>query len=430
VEIHTFLLIDRQHPKLLSTINTEIRLTTTDQIQVLTWDISSKRKITMGSATYRVVMSGEIFAGYETELVAAHFAKLFKLTPGKAAALVGTKRVLQEGIALELAKTYEDKLKGIGLGVAIEKELALVEETEPTTESKPESIGGASTVQASAPATRAAPGMVCPKYGVDQAKAEQCTGCGVFMSKVLTQQTELEPSVRSSPSERATPAQSTASKDVVQPEANSIKTLALPAVVALAGALLWHWVAMTFERELGVVAWLIGGACAAAIGAKGETTGIICGVLVVLSIFGGKYMTTSAYQSMFIEQLISSSESGGDHLREIYDEQISDAALFSETVSDNESLRQFMVDTGYTVADDSVDVSDEEIAGFREYSEPDLKALLANRPSFDQWRESMLDNTLTEYSTLDFMLENLGLLDILFLFFGVGTAFRLGQGTG
>ncbi|MFT4582116.1 MAG: plasmid maintenance system antidote protein VapI [Gammaproteobacteria bacterium] len=399
----------------------------------MTWDISSKGKITMGSTTYRVVMSGEIIARYETELVAAHFAKLFKLTPEKADALVGTKRVLQEGIALELAKTYEDKLKGIGLGVAIEKELALVEETEPTTESKPESIGVASTVQASAPATRAAPGMVCPKCRVEQTKAEQCTGCGVFMSKVLTQQTELEPSVRSSPSERATPAQSTASKDVVQPEANSIKTLAVPALVALAGALLWYWVAMTFERELGVVAWLIGGAvgaCAAAIGAKGETTGIICGVLVVLSIFGGKYMTTSAYQSMFIEQLSSSSESGGDHLREIYDEQISDAALFSETVSDNESLRQFMVDTGYTEADHSADVSDEEIAGFREYSEPDLKALLANRPRFDQWRESMLDNTLTEYSTLDFMLGNLGLLDILFLFFGVGTAFRLGRGTG
>jgi len=77
----------------------------------------------MDSSTYRVVMNGHIVPGYETELVAEKFAGLFKLSIEKANALVGTKRTLQKGIALELAETYKKKLYGIGLGVEIEKEL-------------------------------------------------------------------------------------------------------------------------------------------------------------------------------------------------------------------------------------------------------------------------------------------------------------------
>jgi hypothetical protein len=389
----------------------------------------------MDSSTYRVVMNGQIVPGYETELVAEKFAGLFKLSIEKANALVGTKRTLQKGIALELAETYKKKLYGIGLGVEIEKELP---EEKPEATQAPSNVGGdtsptesvtvAHAAIAKPPQVEPAPRpnqtqlMTCPKCNTEQAKADDCASCGVIIAKVAASIGENNEQAESPVETRAV------SNDE---SSTQLITLLIPAVVALCGALLWYGIAYAFNYELGLIAWGIGGAVgfsAATVGGKGETTGIICGVLVVLSIFGGKYMTAASYQDLFVEQISALSEDGSDELKAVYEQQLAEAKLFVETVTDDQSLREFLVNTGYSEGFESSQVSEEEIRDFKEYSESALLDMVANEPNFEQWRSAAFSTELTEFSTFDLMAADLGLLDIVFVFLGVGTAFRLGRG--
>ena len=83
-----------------------------------------------------------------------------------------------------------------------------------------------------------------------------------------------------------------------------------------------------------------------------------------------------------------------------------------------------MVERGYTFATDAASVSDAELADFREYVEPELLAMAENPPSFEEWQAGSMQS-LEDLSPWAMMMEDFGILDILFIFLGIGTAFRL-----
>jgi hypothetical protein len=118
----------------------------------------------------------------------------------------------------------------------------------------------------------------------------------------------------------------------------------------------------------------------------------------------------------------------GVDLQMLYQEMQADAVQFSATVSDEQSLREFMVQRGYSDAVSPQAVTDEEIDWFRENEQPRLEALLNDSQGFEEWKTQNLMQPLQDLSTLDLVFESLGWLDFLFLFLGVGTAYRLGMG--
>lgn len=77
-----------------------------------------------------------------------------------------------------------------------------------------------------------------------------------------------------------------------------------------------------------------------------------------------------------------------------------------------------------TDATDAAGVNRAELAEFREYVEPNLRAIAENPPDFEEWQERN-SASLGDISPWAMMREDFGLLDILFIFLGVGTAFRL-----
>ena len=109
----------------------------------------------------------------------------------------------------------------------------------------------------------------------------------------------------------------------------------------------------------------------------------------------------------------------------MYDEALSDAKQFKATVSDDKSLRTFMADFGYSEFYQGSSVTDEEIINFKEYNQPSLEQIAILQPGFEQWKKETLIANINNYSTYDLMAESIGLLDLLFLFFGIGTAFKL-----
>jgi hypothetical protein len=81
----------------------------------------------------------------------------------------------------------------------------------------------------------------------------------------------------------------------------------------------------------------------------------------------------------------------------------------------------------YSDSLDAAQVTDEEVEQLLEYTAPRLQEIALNRPSFEEWRECSLGDSIEGLSTFEPMIDSLGLMNMLFFFFGVGTAFRLAR---
>ena len=112
----------------------------------------------------------------------------------------------------------------------------------------------------------------------------------------------------------------------------------------------------------------------------------------------------------------------------LYDEQLNDARQFSNTVASEDSLREFMVTYEYSESYEKEFVTDEEIANFNQYEKPMLEQMAYNPPNFEEWKDKSLTSRIEDISAFDLVIQSLGLIDLLFVFFGVGTAFKLGYG--
>ncbi|WLQ16730.1 hypothetical protein O5O45_12460 [Hahella aquimaris] len=394
----------------------------------------------MGRApTYNVVSNGEINAGFDAQQVANSCAKLFKTTPEKAQALLSKKLVLKKGLDLETARAYVRKLESIGMA-------ATVQEVKPEPTIKAHTLSLEPTeeelrAKEEAAAKPAEDRVTCPKCNLEQPKADQCAGCGVYMHKVTpaqepseAAQTTPSPSrpggnIRNSSAKPGKEDEVTYATDDV--EALNPKAIGAAAGAALLGALLWKVIVMSTGYEFSLIAWGIGGAvgfAALAMGGRGIATGIACGVLAFLAIMGGKYMAIQSIQENWFEILTDSGEIDVQDFRPVYDSVIQAAHSYQTDVTDDDSLRNFMIEYGYTEASEPSEVVQFEIDDFKRDFEPELRKVASENPSFEQWVKATFSQEFEGYSTFQLMREDFGLLDVLFLFLGVGTAFQMGSG--
>jgi hypothetical protein len=359
------------------------------------------------------------------EQVGENLARVLKTVPEKAQQIVASNRVLKKGLSLKEAEAFKLKFERVGVSIDIQRndpqqfiptsnlELEPMDEPEPEVEEVP-------PPQVSQPEQTDV--ITCPKCDHQQAKAEQCANCGIFFHKL---QPPVDDSVANDPVDVDQEFdQEDSEEDSLQP-----KAIAAAAGAALLGAMLWNFIAVAFEYELGLVAWGIGGAvgfAAAAVGSRGQLAGIVCGVLVVMSIMGGKYMAYGTFQEQAAAIITEMQNEAGEEMRAVFDEEMYDAQVFAATVSDETSLREFMVENGYSYAMDPASVDSDEIDAFNEYNRPRLTRFASNPPTFGEWISGAFDE-IDDISTMGLVMDSFGVLDLLFLFFGVGTAFRLGS---
>lgn len=374
-------------------------------------------------ASYSVVLSGNLKSGFDAEQVVDAFARLFKLPPEKASRIIGSEFVIKRDVGLPVAKIYQQKLANIGIEVVLQPqgdagELALM---------PIEAVKSGDADNADAPL--ASNEMICPKCELRQPRAEECSGCGVIVSKVpppaeFTVKVEAEATQPAALSAARNPTAAVGG----EVRSTSTNWVIAALVVAVLGALLWYAIGRMLEYEFGAVAWLIGGAlgfAAASTGARGQTAATLCGLLVLLSIGAGKYMIVAHQQSELVEFLSATTEIEGLDMQALYREEMTDALEYTKLPGDDGSLRQFMIDREYSNHVAAAEIPAQEVAEFREYAAYRLEPIAASRPSFDEWRQHNISDTIREFSTLDLLVENLQWMDILFLIFGVGTAFQL-----
>jgi hypothetical protein len=396
---------------------------------------------------YNVILSPQIRMGHDLDMVVQSFADLFKISTEKAGRIVGTRRVLKKEVPLPKAKYYQHKLEAIGLNVLLEKVTGVNVSAAPAQMKKPQPVSpNKSTLElvpteaelaaeAADPESGSADLIICPKCQLQQPRAAECIGCGVIIHKVTGENPPVkpaEPAPQKIQTKRAEATAAVASAESADTGSSRLVMFLAPVVVALLGALLWKFIAVTFNYELGLIAWLVGGAIgfsAAVAGAKGQSAAVACAVLALLAILGGKYMAASSFISEATASVAAGGEFEGMNLRTVYDELRVDAARFSEAVTDERSLREFLVERGYSEAGDAPSVTDEEIQSFKEFVQPRLETMLSNPQSYEEWKNDTLASDLEDISVVGVIIEDLGVIDFLFLFLGVGTAYRLGMGT-
>jgi hypothetical protein len=195
---------------------------------------------------------------------------------------------------------------------------------------------------------------------------------------------------------------------------------------AALGAGLWALISNLTGYEIGYVAWAVGGLVgggAAVAGGRGSTSGVVCAAFAVVAILSGRWI---AFQSSSLPELRD--QLGTMLTQEVYAETMTDARDLAAIHSD-EQIPQFMVDHEYTEAEHAEDVHPGEAAAFRSEVAPELRKLHAEKPSYQAWRDKTIDSAVDGVkeaaSPMD-LKDSLGLIDIIFGFLGVATAFRLG----
>jgi len=357
------------------------------------------------SDQYNVIFKGEVLDGFKLESVRRNFAKVFKLEPEKVDSYFSGKAlVLRKKVDHKTAYKFKSSLAKFGAAVELKRiapdiapaldELSLVPIQEKASESQPE-----------------------------------------FHTDTMEVKSETAVPIPAVDTQRANNFDSQTGEPIVEDDSSDLGSsfgagaLLASGVAAIIGAFVWKFIAVAFDYELGLIAWGVGGAigfAAAMFGSRGQTAGFICGVLALLSIFGGKYMAYSTFQAEIADTYSSQSQ----ELRQAYNEEKALAEIYVSGTQSEQSQKQFMADYGYTYSTEASGVTDEEFDNFVTYAVPRLESLAYDSMSFDTWSDTTYEDAMGGYSTIDLIKESFGLLDALFLLFGIATAYRLASGEG
>jgi hypothetical protein len=195
--------------------------------------------------------------------------------------------------------------------------------------------------------------------------------------------------------------------------------------VAVLGALAWALIMWGLEREFFYMAALVGalvGLSAAYFKAQGMTAGIVCAVLTVGAIAGGKVIGFQFAFDGILDKMTAEETTQSD-----YDTASADARDFDGITKDGYAI--FMVDYGYTDANSPEEVKPDEIAGFKKFEVPNLLHL-KDAPPYEEWRDwrqAELTQLYREEIKPWAMLTNMDLDDAFFLLIGIIMAFALAK---
>jgi hypothetical protein len=203
------------------------------------------------------------------------------------------------------------------------------------------------------------------------------------------------------------------------------KAIIAATMATIVGAGVWALMMWGFGREYYYLAAGVGalvGLAAALFKARGMASGIVCAVLAIVAIAGGKVIGVQFALDGIILQAIEEEVTQSD-----YETFVQDAAEFDGVAE--EGYAAFMVDFDYTDANSPEEVKPDELAGFMKYEVPNLK-YLKEPPKFAEWRtwrrqklDSQFRQTIKPWTIL--MAFNLD--DAFFLLAGVIAAFILGR---
>ena len=206
------------------------------------------------------------------------------------------------------------------------------------------------------------------------------------------------------------------------PEEKSILLGILGAIVAgFIGMMAWFYLIKWTGYEIGYAAWGVGfltGVGARVVGCKGSTAlGFFAGTCALLAIIGGQYLAVKVETDKIFEQ----------SAREGYGQRMAYAkeAVVAKTDAELKALlvKEFAEDGAKPGG-----ITDEDLTNFRENELPLLQDFINGKPSRQVFEANVLGMKNSFSFNLMLLKESVGLFTLLWLFLGVGSAFKIASG--
>lgn len=200
------------------------------------------------------------------------------------------------------------------------------------------------------------------------------------------------------------------------------KSLLLGSIGAIVGGLIgmfvWYYLIRLTEREIGWVAWGVGGLtgfAAQALARRGShLLGIICGACALIAIIGGTYLAAMHFVRVEIQKLAE----------EHYQSRMHFAQAVSNAKSTEEIRSLLAAEDGAAITA----ITDQRIREFQGTELPGLREFASGKPSREEFTQSLIQLGGASVPKLTLLKETLSLFTLLWLFLGVGTAYKLGAG--
>jgi hypothetical protein len=199
---------------------------------------------------------------------------------------------------------------------------------------------------------------------------------------------------------------------------------ALGAVLGgLVGMTIWFVMLKCLNVEIGLIAWGVGGlvgfGCRVLGGGYSRQLGWIAALCALVAIVGGEFLATKAKFGEYLDKMI------GD----LYVEQMNYAKQAVSKTTD-EDLRTFLVTTrqGSEAQPKPATVTPEDLEQFRSKEMPNLKDFINGHPSKAEFDRAVRQKFNSGEMHWIILKSSLSLWTALWLFLGIGTAWRLGTG--
>lgn len=194
---------------------------------------------------------------------------------------------------------------------------------------------------------------------------------------------------------------------------------AIGAVVGgLIGMFIWYFLIRLTKYEIGIVAWGIGGLtgfAARMLSQRGShLLGVICGVSALVAIIGGNYLATRYFVDA--EMKTMAEQQYQSRL------QFAQAAINAKTPEELRSLIAAENEEPVT------SITDKDIKEFQEEELPDLREFANGKPSKEEYTAMVSKLGLAFVPKWELLKATFSLFTLLWLFLGVGTAYKIGAG--
>ncbi|MFP6851099.1 MAG: DUF805 domain-containing protein [Pseudomonas sp.] len=234
----------------------------------------------MTQARFKIVFSGELMPDVSLETTKENLARLFKSDQTRINALFSGRNVdIKRDLSENEADQYLKALQSAGAKVRKEQDLAASLSLVETDDHAPQT-------QVSTPTAESTSEMTCPKCGHKQAKAIECSACGIVIEKFIARQAMLTDTPAEVVSAAATPyATPKAAVAEALPEFGELKAFTTDGRIGRLRYLAWSMVLMLaclplFGVAGGVFAAseILGGLLMVAAGIAVAVVGIMIGV--------------------------------------------------------------------------------------------------------------------------------------------------------
>lgn len=190
-------------------------------------------------------------------------------------------------------------------------------------------------------------------------------------------------------------------------------------VAALLGMVGWYLLIKVTGYQIGYAAWGVGaltGFGARVLGASGSTKlGVCAGLFAFIAIIGGQFLVVRSFASEEFDKIGFTS----------YQEQMDTANVAVKLQNDDETK-------AFIAKQDEIkveEVSADRLKEFRETDLPKYRDFIDGKPSKAEFT-SRFNRAMNSWGVqFEMLKESLGIFTLLWLFLGVGSAYKLGAGT-